>query len=78
MAVRAKFTVQHWSEGNLVVLIPQYDPDSPEDQRYSVATPSGRIEMVVDNPPAREFFKPGKTYYVDFTEVVQATTEGEI
>jgi hypothetical protein len=66
--VRAKFTVQSGNEGNTVVLIPQYDPNLPEDQKYSVATPSGRIEMLVDNPPARAFFKPGKAYYVDFTE----------
>ncbi len=66
--VRAKFTVQSPTEGNSVVLIPQYDSTLPEDQKFSAATPSGRIEMLVDNPPARAFFKPGKAYYVDFTE----------
>jgi hypothetical protein len=50
------------------VLVAQYDPELPEDVRYSKATPSGRIEMQVDNPPARAFFKPGKAYYIDFTE----------
>lgn len=66
--VRAKFTVQSSDGVNTVVLTAQYDPNQEEDKAYSKATPSGRIEMQVDNPPAREFFKAGKTYYVDFTE----------
>lgn len=64
--VRAKFTAQV-GEGSTVVLVPDYSA-SPEDQQFAKATPSGRIEMVVDNPGAREFFRAGKTYYVDFTE----------
>jgi hypothetical protein len=73
--VRAKFTVQSSTEvpwntdARQVVLAPQYDTSIPEDLRYSRATPSGRIEMQIDNPPAAVQFEQGKAFYVDFTAV---------
>ena len=36
---------------------PQYDPNLPEDLRFSKATPTGSLEMLVDNLPVREFLK---------------------
>lgn len=40
-----------------------------ENADFSDATPSGECWMVISNGrPAAEFFKPGKTYYVTFTE----------
>ena len=42
------------------------DNDTPEDARFSQSTPSGLLKMQVDNPAAD--FKPGTTYYLDFTE----------
>lgn len=39
-----------------------------EDNQFSKATPSGSIEMMISNPNALDFIKPGKKYYVDFTE----------
>lgn len=71
--VRGKFqlsqiTQTSWGgDGRTLVFQAQYDPDSPEDQRYAKATPTGRIEMQVDNPAALEQFQLGKTYYLDFT-----------
>jgi hypothetical protein len=53
--------------GSAVSLAPQYDPTIDEDRRYSKATPSGSIELLIDNPPAEAFFEPGKLVYVDFT-----------
>lgn len=44
-----------------------YDETIPEDQRYAKYTPSGALEMVVDNPSAR--FEVGESYYLDFTPV---------
>lgn len=44
-----------------------YDPDLPEDQRFAKATPSGTLEINVDNPAAQ--FELGRTYYLDFTPV---------
>ena len=43
--------------------------DSPEDNMFNKATPWGNIEIGIDNPSAMNFLKPGKSYYVDFTEV---------
>lgn len=42
-----------------------YDPDAPEDQRYALSTPSGSLQMLVDNPAVT--FEPGKAYYLDIT-----------
>jgi hypothetical protein len=73
MNVRAKMMVtevarNNWG-GRKVTLMPQYDQSIPEDQRFQKATPSGHIEMQIDNPPVAEFFEAnlGKAFYVDFT-----------
>lgn len=74
MPVRAKFNVQKvthvsWNkEARIVELGAVYDQSTPENERYSKATPSGTITMQIDNPPAAEQFEIGKTFYVDFTE----------
>jgi len=40
-----------------------------ENEAFTKATPSGECWMQIDaNAPAAEFFKPGKRYYVTFTE----------
>lgn len=72
MSVRAKFTVRavkmysnNFGEVELVAL---HDTSTPENQRFTKATPNGTLTMSIDNPPALEQFKPGKTFYVDFTE----------
>ena len=74
--VRAKFTVRHIDHQEntsgwyrKVILEPRYDDSIPEDRRFCAATPSGKIEMVIDNPAALEQFKPGTVFYVDFTEI---------
>jgi hypothetical protein len=73
--VRGKFMVTEitemsWSKtARKVVLTPQYDTSIPEDQRYAQATPSGRIEMTIDNPPALAALPIGKQFYVDFSPV---------
>jgi hypothetical protein len=50
-----------------------YDTSIPEDQRFQQATPSGSFEQLVDNPAALEQFELGKSYYVDFTPVPDAS-----
>lgn len=74
-SVLAKFTVSHFDtrEGahyvqKSVVLNTQYDPSLPEDRRFTKATPMGEMKMQIDNPEALAFFKPGKSYYVEFKE----------
>lgn len=76
--LRAKFAVQHITDfgsydgkhPNLKVqLNAVYSGDkNSEDNQFSAATPSGDCWMMISNPQADGFFKPGKKYYLDFTE----------
>ena len=52
-----------------MVLEPQYDQKLAEDVSFQKATPSGRMEMRIDNPTAIERMPIGKVFYVDFTPV---------
>ncbi len=49
-------------------LTTQYS-DNPEDQMFNEATPYGIMEIMIDKKSSMDFLKPGKSYYVDFTEV---------
>jgi hypothetical protein len=44
------------------------DQATEENKRFAQYTPSGQVEMTVDNPPAQEFFELGKAYYLDFSK----------
>ena len=50
-----------------VKMSPVYTGDKGENQKFWSATPCGTLEMQVMNQPAGEMFKPGKSYYLDFT-----------
>ncbi len=67
--VRAKFTctslTKHAWPGTTVVLAPVYDTTIPADQRFAKATPSGKLEMHVDNPQAESQFELGEAYHLD-------------
>ena len=52
-----------------VILRPEYDPNDPEDTRFSAATPSGKMEIMISNPALLGMFKPGQFYYLDLTPV---------
>lgn len=74
MNVRAKFRVESvtehvWGKGKTVKLGPQYDTSIPEDRRFSEATPSGSLEMMVTNEAALAVLRPGAVFYLDFTPV---------
>lgn len=43
-----------------------YDTSTPENERFTKATPYGELKMNIDNPAAR--LEVGKIYYLDFTE----------
>ena len=45
------------------------DKDNEENNQFAEATPSGQLEMMISNPTAKGFFKEGKSFYLDFTEV---------
>lgn len=68
--VRGKFSCTKNVEspyGNEVSFWALYS-NSPEDNSYSKATPSGNINMIVSNPEAAKFFEAGKSYYLDFSK----------
>lgn len=72
MSVRAKFTchtVAHYAYGRKKVSLTPVTaiPPTEENKAFWKATPSGQIEMTIDNPDAAMQFEPGKAYYVDFT-----------
>lgn len=75
MSVRAKFTVNsiEMFSGNYgkVKLTAVHDTSTPENERFTKASPSGTLEMAIDNPPALNQFKPGQQFYVDFTPIEQ-------
>lgn len=79
--VRAKFTVEKIAKTRYgsceLTLSPQYDDKIPEDRRFAKATPSGTLQMLVDNPSAVEFFELGKPYYLDFSPVPETAAAGK-
>ncbi len=81
MPVRAKFQVQSvkryaWNPERVEVeLFPVYKSQAgvsgnacEENNIFGTATPSGKIEMGIENPVAAQQLELGKCYYVDFTE----------
>ena len=42
--------------------------DGEENHDFTKATPTGHIEMQIDNPAAAVQFKPLRDYYVEFEE----------
>lgn len=70
---RAKFrchNVTEYGESKKVQLSPIYPgaDATEEDKAFWTATPSGSIDMQINNPAAAVQFEVGKTYYVDFSE----------
>lgn len=70
--VRGKFKVtgtkKYENPGTAFVFGAISDSSTPENELYHKYTPMGNLEMFVTNPSAEEFFKLGKSYYLDFTE----------
>ncbi len=70
--IRAKMQVQSVLDeqyGETVKLTAVYGGSSnAEDNTYASATPSGSIELRIDNKAARGKLRPGMKFYVDFTE----------
>lgn len=67
--MRAKFRLQSVTDyGNQKRLeFNAVTSGSDENKSWAKFTPSGRIEMMVDNLPAVEGFSPGDEFYLDFT-----------
>lgn len=72
-SVRGKFVLQvnsqnMWSPTARVLKFSAVCNGTEENQNFHKYTPSGVLEMTVDNPSALEFFELGKEYYLDFTK----------
>lgn len=71
MSVRAKFQLHsvtdHAYGGKTLRFQAVYDQSTEENRRFTKATPSGSMEMTIDNPAASEQFQLGKYYYADFS-----------
>lgn len=73
MRVRCKFVCvkkiqQSYHQGAEYTFQPQYDTETPEDERFSASTPSGEIRLLVTNEKVS--YELGKAYYFDSTPVV--------
>lgn len=73
-SIRAKFRVDavefrgdpaDENTGRSYTLRAVYDTSTPENARFTRATPYAELKMTVDNPAAR--LEVGKFYYLDFT-----------
>lgn len=51
--------------------------EGTENHDFTKATPSGHIEMQIDNPAAAVQFKPKRFYYVDFIETGEDSYKSE-
>lgn len=76
--VRAKFKCNEihrldWSKDARRYVFNAVSADEVEEnRRFAKYTPSGRFEMVIDNPPAQALFELGKYYYFDASAVPEA------
>ncbi len=73
--VTAKFRVSNvndYGSYRQVHLSPVYSSDKTSpNYSWSVATPSGKLEMTITNPAAYEQFAVGKTFLMTFQEVAE-------
>lgn len=72
-SVRAKMVCNSTGESgqniDRVNLGAVYSNDKSENADFATATPWGSCTLGIDrNVPAASFFKPGKKYYITFTE----------
>lgn len=67
--ILAKFkvgSVTNFGNNNHNVNLSPVVSGSEENKSFSLYTPSGKIEMLINNPDAIGFFEPGEDYYVEF------------
>jgi len=70
--VRAKMVVDTVTKNRygqeVVKFFCQYS-DNPEDNSFAKTTPSGSMELTIDNEALHGTFSPGGAFYVDLTSV---------
>ena len=47
----------------------EYDPDSPEDRKFSRATPSGNMMLQISNPALLEQFARGQKFRIKLEQI---------
>lgn len=75
--MKAKFLVQsvtHYAGDNISVTLSaaKQGPDDNDNYQFWKYTPNGELTMEISNPKAKDFFKPGEYYYLDFSPVKDA------
>ena len=57
------------AEGQTTSMIVKLNPsyESGVNKAFFEATPTGSLEMTINNPAAFGFFRPGRKYWLDFT-----------
>lgn len=75
VAVRARFRVQQITEfdaygnpGDVEVKLRAVTHDTLDNVSWSKFTPDGTLTMRITNLGAQGHFKPGREFYLDFTE----------
>ncbi len=73
MTIRAKMRLsavvaQQWG-GVKAIFNCEYDSNTPEDQRFQKATPTGLAEFSIDNTDVIPLLVIGKSYYFDMIQV---------
>lgn len=79
MATRAKFRCNSVTDfgannGEKAVLGAVTDDGNAENKAFWNATPAGTLEITVNNPDVRGFFKPGQSYYLDISEASSSSS----
>jgi hypothetical protein len=78
--IRAKFVVNsiersRYANSDTIRMLAIYDDSTAENRRFSKATPSGKLEMIISVPEALSEFELGREFYLDFTPVDQTLTD---
>ena len=72
---RCKFritSVEKFEQSETIHLQAQYDPNDPEDTKFSEATPWGEFKAGISNPRLIGMFVLGDVYYVDLVPVEES------
>lgn len=58
-------------DGNTMSVIVRMNPsyESGVNRAFFEATPTGNLEMTINNPAAFGFFRPGQKFWLDFSPV---------
>ena len=59
-----------------IVMCPSYDPDDPEDTKFSRATPWGQLEFGLSNPNLLGLFKVGQMYHLHLIPIEDDPSRG--